>query len=103
MTPAPSLCGMTRGYSIGEPGHPARFLVSPGLIPENRIRTRTSPVAGSGSGRSPIWKTSAAAPSWSYQAAIIAHTLLTLRGRMDVPFQGTLTLLGVRTVTDSGT
>ena len=43
MTPAPSLCGMTRGNGIADPSQPRRFLVSPGLTPENVTRTRTSP------------------------------------------------------------
>src|SRR5262245_8465786 len=61
---------MTRGYGIVDPRHPARFLMSPGLIPENVSRTRTAPGPGSTSGSSPTWRTSAAGPCRSYQAAL---------------------------------
>ena len=71
MTPAPSLCGMTRGYGIPYPTQSLRFFVSPGLMPETVKRTRTSPGPGSGSAISPTSSTSAAGPGRSYQAASI--------------------------------
>ena len=33
-TPAPSLCGITRGNGIDEPGQPRRLLMSPGFTPQ---------------------------------------------------------------------
>ena len=48
---------------------PARAFTSVGLRPEATTRTRTSPGPGSGTGSSPTFRTSAAAPFFSYQAA----------------------------------
>src|ERR1700728_1914804 len=69
MIPAPSLCGMTRGYGMGEPCHPSRFLTSPGLRPDTDTAILTSPGPGSGSGISPTTRVSRAGPRRSYQAA----------------------------------
>src|SRR6478672_6074481 len=69
MTPAPSLCGTTRGNGIVDPSQPRRFLVSPGFTPETRILTRTSPGPGSGGDSSPTCSTARASPCSSYQAA----------------------------------
>src|SRR3954447_23271292 len=74
MTPALSLCGITRGKGMDEPSQPRRFLVSPGLTPETVTRTRTSPGPGTGSGSSPRCRTSAAGPWSSYQEASIGGT-----------------------------
>jgi SnoaL-like polyketide cyclase len=54
----------------------AHFLVSPGLIPEARSRTSTSPGTGRGASISPTVSTSFAGPQRSYQAASIRGRLL---------------------------
>src|SRR5258706_312458 len=71
ISPAPSLCGTTRGYGMAEPSHPCRFLMSPGFTPDARTRMRTSPARGSGSGISPTSRTSSAPPCFSYHAALM--------------------------------
>src|SRR5262249_32809199 len=53
-----------------EPGR-TRAFTSVGLSPEATTRRRTSPGPGSGTGSSPTFRTSAAAPTRSYQAARI--------------------------------
>ena len=53
MTPAPSLCGITRGYGSPYPTQSPRFFVSPGLTPESATRTRTSPGPAQASAISP--------------------------------------------------
>jgi hypothetical protein len=55
-TPAPSLCGITRGKGITDPSQPRRLLVSPGFTPGNRT--------GTGPHRPPLW---------SYQTARTTH------------------------------
>src|SRR5205085_9355267 len=75
MTPAPSLCGTTRGNGIAALRRPARDLTSDGLTPEACTRTRTSPGPGAGVGSSPTRRTSAAAPVDSYQAARMPCTV----------------------------
>src|SRR5918912_896036 len=67
ISPAPSLCGITRGPAMGR--EPARVFQSDGLTPEARMRTRTSPGPGSGVSSSPTCRTSRAGPLRSYQAA----------------------------------
>src|SRR5262245_18994358 len=74
MIPAPSWCGTTRGKPVGR--EPARDFTSVGFSPETTTRTRTSPGPGSGMGSSPIWRTSAAAPTRSYHTARIAASLM---------------------------
>ena len=61
ITPAPSLCGMTRGNAIFRV-RPSRDFTSEGLTPEVASRTRTSPGPGSGVATSPRRRTCAAAP-----------------------------------------
>ncbi len=80
ITPAPSLCGITRGATIGRV--PERVFQSEGFTPEACTRTRTSPGPGSGSGISPYWSTSRAEPLRSYQTAFIAFFLAGLRNRI---------------------
>ena len=63
-TPAPSLCGMTRGNAILRV-RPARVFTSDGLTPEVFSRTRTSPGPACGDSTSPTCRTSAAAPFFS--------------------------------------
>jgi hypothetical protein len=67
-SPAPSLCGITRGNAILR-AVPARLFTSDGLTPEVASLTRTSPGPGRGVATSPTLSTSAAAPFFSYQAA----------------------------------
>src|SRR5215510_12459115 len=62
---------MTRGYAMPQPNASWRFLMSPGLTPEEVMRMRTSPAPGTGSGISPTISTSRAGPCLSYQAALI--------------------------------
>jgi len=61
ISPAPSLCGMTRGKAILRV-NPARLLTSEGLTPEVRSRTRTSPRPGCGVSTSATRNTSRADP-----------------------------------------
>ena len=61
MTPAPSLCGMTRGQAILRVA-PARDFTSEGLTPEAASLTRTSPLWACGVSTSPTCSTSRAAP-----------------------------------------
>ena len=57
ITPAPSLCGMTRGNAILR-AVPARVFTSDGLTPEVFSLTRTSPGPGCGVSTSPTCSTS---------------------------------------------
>ena len=61
MTPAPSLCGMTRGQAILRVS-PCRFFTSDGFTPEAASLTRTSPAPGCGVSTSPTRSTSRAEP-----------------------------------------
>jgi hypothetical protein len=61
ISPAPSLCGMTRGNAILRV-KPARLFTSEGLTPETARRTRTSPRPGCGVSTSATRKTSRAVP-----------------------------------------
>ena len=61
MTPAPSLCGMTRGQAILRVA-PWRDLTSEGLTPEAASLTRTSPAPGCGVATSQTFNTSRADP-----------------------------------------
>jgi len=61
ISPAPSLCGITRGKAILRV-RPARPLTSEGLTPDVTTRTRTSPGPGCGVSTSATRKTSRAAP-----------------------------------------
>ena len=61
ISPAPSLCGMTRGKAILRVS-PARLLTSEGLTPEVARRTRTSPRSGCGVSSSATRSTLRAAP-----------------------------------------
>lgn len=54
------------GKGMAEPSQPCRFFTSPGFTPDKHSRTRTSPAAGSGNGRSPTCNTSTAGPWRSY-------------------------------------
>ena len=53
ITPAPSLCGITRGIGHRRPEPAATLLGVAGVDPGRGTRTRTSPAPGSGAGRSP--------------------------------------------------
>ena len=64
MSPAPSLCGTTRGKAILR-AVPARDFTSEGLRPEVLSRTRTSPGPGRGSSTVATCNTSAAPPFFS--------------------------------------
>jgi hypothetical protein len=64
ISPAPSLCGMTRGKAILR-FTPARLLTSEGLTPEVASRTRTSPAPGVPVSTSPTRSTSRAGPFFS--------------------------------------
>src|SRR6185503_10601241 len=70
ISPAPSLCGITRGNAILRV-KPARFFTSDGLTPEVLSLMRTSPGPGFGVSISPTCSTSFAVPFFSYQAASI--------------------------------
>ena len=72
ISPAPSLCGITRGNAILR-AVPARVFTSDGLTPEVLSLMRTSPGPGCGVSTSPTCRTSLAVPFFSYQAARIAH------------------------------
>ncbi len=61
ITPAPSLCGMTRGQAILRVA-PRRALTSDGLTPDVASLTRTSPGAACGVSTSPTRSTSRAPP-----------------------------------------
>ena len=61
MTPAPSLCGITRGQAILRL-LPWRDLTSEGLTPEAASLTRTSPGPACGVATSPTRNTSRADP-----------------------------------------
>jgi hypothetical protein len=61
MTPAPSLCGITRGNAILR-AVPCRDLTSEGLTPEVASLTRTSPGPARGISTSPTRNTARAVP-----------------------------------------
>src|ERR1700733_3980978 len=61
ITPAPSLCGTTRGNAILRV-EPIRAFTSDGLTPEVLSLTRTSPGPGCGVSTSPTCSTSRAGP-----------------------------------------
>jgi hypothetical protein len=60
--PEPSLCGTMRGNGRVFVRVPARDFTSEGFTPDQASRTRTSPAAGSGRGRSFSASTSCAGP-----------------------------------------
>ena len=61
ISPAPSLCGITRGKAILRV-RPSRDLTSEGLTPEALSLTRTSPAPGRGVSTSATDNTSRAGP-----------------------------------------